>query len=58
MQSGRSNLHVYYEVFEDPSSAIESEKQIKAGSRKKLELIRKMNPELRDLIDQIDEVSE
>lgn len=41
---------VYYEVFVDPRSAIEREKQIKAGSReKKIELIRGMNPEWRDL---------
>jgi putative endonuclease len=41
---------VYYEVFDDIESAIEREKQIKAGSRKKkIELIESVNPEYRDL---------
>jgi putative endonuclease len=41
---------VYYEVFGDIISAIEREKQIKNGSRsKKIELIKKMNPEFKDL---------
>lgn len=45
---------VYYEVFEDPRNAIEREKQMKAGSRaKKLALINRMNPEFKDLYDQI-----
>jgi putative endonuclease len=45
---------MYYEVFDDPISAIQREKQIKAGSRrKKLELIKKMNPERRDLYEGI-----
>ena len=53
------NRLVYHEVFEDPSSAIEREKQIKAGSRrKKLDLIKKMNTERRDLVDEIDEISD
>ncbi len=40
---------VYYEVFED-LTAIQREKQIKAGSRKKkIELINKLNPEWNDL---------
>ena len=44
------NKLVYFEVYEDISSAIEREKQIKAGSRKKkLELIMKTNPKFRDL---------
>ena len=48
------NQLVYYEVFDDPISAIQREKQIKAGSkRKKLELIEKMNPERRDLYQEI-----
>jgi len=52
----RYNVHtlVYYEVSETMLSAIEREKQIKAGSRKKkLDLIEKVNPEWKDLIDQI-----
>lgn len=48
------NQLVYYEVFDDPISAIQREKQIKAGSRqKKLALIKKMNPERRDLYEEI-----
>jgi putative endonuclease len=43
---------IYYEAFEDAYSAIAREKQIKAGSRqKKIDLINKMNPELKDLFD-------
>ncbi|MDO8657385.1 MAG: GIY-YIG nuclease family protein [Candidatus Levybacteria bacterium] len=45
---------LYYEVFEDPTSAIEREKQIKSWSRKKKdELIIKFNPELKDLYGEI-----
>ncbi len=41
---------VYYEEFYDVNQAINREKQIKAGSRKKKdELITKMNPEWNDL---------
>jgi putative endonuclease len=41
---------VYYEQYEDMHSAIEREKQIKAGSRKKkLALIESINPEWLDL---------
>ena len=41
---------VYFEVFQDPYEAISREKQIKAGSRrKKLGLIRKVNPNWRNL---------
>jgi len=41
---------VYYEVCDEPTGAIEREKQIKAGSRKrKMELIDGMNPTWRDL---------
>jgi putative endonuclease len=45
---------VYYEVFDDPSSAIAREKQIKAGARKgKVELVVGMNPEWRDLVEDL-----
>jgi len=41
---------VYFEVFEGPYEAISREKQIKAGPRrKKLALIRKVNPNWRNL---------
>ena len=43
---------VYYEVIEDPLTAIEREKQIKAGARKKkIDLINGMNPHWNDLYD-------
>ncbi len=45
---------VYFEVFPSPYEAIQREKQIKAGSRKKkLDLIAKMNPEWKDLSDSL-----
>ena len=45
---------VYYEAFEDAYSAIAREKQIKAGSRaKKLALIEALNPQWKDLYDDI-----
>jgi len=45
---------VYYEVFEDVTSAILREKQIKGGSRqKKIELIDSMNREWRDLYEEL-----
>ena len=41
---------VYYEEFTGIVNAIEREKQIKGGSReKKINLIKSMNPEFRDL---------
>ena len=44
------NKLVYYEVFDDIEDAIIREKQIKAGSRKKkIELIKKNNPNFKDL---------
>ena len=44
----------YYEVHSDIVSAIEREKQIKNGSRKKkIELIESMNPEWKDLYNEI-----
>ena len=45
---------VYYEVADDIMSAIEREKQLKGASRKKkLKLIREMNPLWKDLADEI-----
>ena len=50
----RVNKLVYYEVFGDPENAICREKQIKGGSRqRKVGLISRMNPEWRDLYDEI-----
>ena len=44
----------YYEVYEDITEAIKREKQIKGGSRKnKLKLIESINPEWKDLYDDI-----
>jgi putative endonuclease len=44
----------YYEIYNSIISAIEREKQIKGGSRKKkLILIESMNPEWNDLYDSI-----
>jgi putative endonuclease len=45
---------VYYEAGYDASGAIAREKQIKAGSRqKKIDLINLLNPEWRDLYEDI-----
>jgi putative endonuclease len=45
---------VYYEVGKDIRAAIAREKQIKGGSRqKKIDLINSLNPEWRDLYDDI-----
>jgi putative endonuclease len=45
---------VYYEVGEDVNAVIAREKQIKGGSRrKKLDLIDKMNPDWKDLYEEI-----
>lgn len=47
-------LLVYYELAESMTAAIEREKQIKAGSRKKkLALIENQNPTWRDLYSEI-----
>ena len=41
---------VYYEIAESAEDAITREKQLKAGSRRrKIELIKRMNPTWRDL---------
>jgi putative endonuclease len=48
------HLLVYYELAEEMAAAIAREKQIKGGSRaKKLAMIEAMNPEWRDLYDDI-----
>jgi len=44
------NKIVYYEIFNDINEAINREKQIKGGSRKKkIELIKSINPGFKDL---------
>lgn len=48
------NKLVYYETLESACEAISREKQIKGGSRdKKLKLIRSLNPDWRDLYEDI-----
>lgn len=48
------NKLVYYEIYNDPNEAIKREKQIKGGSRrKKIDLIKKLNPTIRDLYEEI-----
>lgn len=45
---------VYYEIYEDIEEAILREKQIKGGSRaKKIKLLESMNPEWKDLYQDI-----
>jgi putative endonuclease len=54
--TARYNLNklVYYEFHESIEGGIEREKQLKAGSKqKKVDLINGMNPEWRDLYDDI-----
>src|SRR6218665_1906827 len=46
---------VYYESFHSIKDAIAREKQLKAGSRaKKMELIHNLNPQWRDLFEDLD----
>jgi len=48
------DMLVYYEVSNSIEGVITREKQIKAGSRqKKLDLINNMNPEWRDLYEEL-----
>ncbi len=48
------NRLVYFELFNEPIVAIEREKQLKGWVRaKKVALIESMNPEWRDLYDEI-----
>jgi len=48
------NKLVYYEMTERIIDAIEREKQIKGGSRqKKMDLINSINPEWKDLYDEV-----
>ncbi len=50
----RVKILVYYELLGTMEEAIGREKQIKAGSRqRKIDLIRGMNPEWRDLGDEL-----
>lgn len=44
------NKLIYYEIFDDPYEAIKREKVIKGWTRKKkIALIKKMNPDFKDL---------
>ncbi len=46
------NKMIYYEEYDNPTDAIRREKQLKGWTRKKkVELIKKQNPDLRDLFD-------
>jgi len=48
------DMLVYYEATESVVSALERERQIKAGSRqKKIDLINSMNPKWRDLYEEL-----
>ena len=48
------NKLIFFEIYNDPENAILREKQIKAGSRaKKIELIKGINPEWKDLYDKL-----
>ncbi|MBI4964721.1 MAG: GIY-YIG nuclease family protein [Desulfomonile tiedjei] len=54
--TARYNVHklVFYEMTDDVQAAIAREKQIKAGPRrKKIDLINGMNPEWRDLYEEL-----
>jgi putative endonuclease len=56
--TSRYNLNklVYFETYSHIEEAIAREKQIKAGSRqKKIELINRINPEWKDLSDELSE---
>ncbi len=45
---------VYYEIYDSIEEAIKREKQIKAGNRnRKIQLINSMNPEWKDLYDDL-----
>ena len=48
------NKLVYYEIYDNIEDAITREKQIKAGNRnKKIQLVSSMNPEWKDLYDDL-----
>lgn len=48
------NRLIFFEIYNDPENAILREKQIKADSRtKKVELIMGINPEWKDLYDEL-----
>jgi len=50
----KTNKLVYYEITNDVEAAIMREKQVKNGSRqKKIDLVNSINPEWRDLSDDL-----
>ena len=54
----RLNKLVYYESFDSIEAAIEREKQIKGGSRKKkIDLINSINSEWRDLFEDVQDLT-
>jgi len=49
---------VYYQKFKIPNEAISAEKKIKAWTRKKkIDLIKSMNPEFKDLSEEVFQTS-
>jgi len=50
----RTNMLMYYEIFDTADQAIRREKQIKAGPKqKKIDLINSINPQWRDLYEDV-----
>mgnify|MGYP001561426147 CR=1 FL=1 len=48
------NKLIFYEIFDNPDSAISAEKRIKGWTRdKKLALIKEVNPEFKDLLSEL-----
>ncbi|MFH0819983.1 MAG: GIY-YIG nuclease family protein [bacterium] len=48
------NKLVYYEIFSNPQEAIAAEKKIKGWTRKKkIDLIKEINPEFKDLSEEL-----
>jgi putative endonuclease len=53
-QQYRIKMLVYYEVFDDPENAIKREKRLKKWNRTwKMRLIEEMNPDWRDLYEEV-----
>jgi putative endonuclease len=53
-QKYKCHILVYFEITDDANAAMQREQQIKGGSRsKKIQLIESINPNWRDLSDEI-----